>query len=227
MVCTPKWLRIVNRRESVYRSIVRARAMLDAYDALLGRYIKSAKTDAHYSRLNCDRAEILGAALEANYLAGPQAYPVDNRKLSNVVDAIADLDLDHLEFPARLEELVECGILPHLPASPYSTGEYLGKLPPTAQPGDIFYMPIPTYKMCLLPEPGHNEGELLLIFDKAYECNDVLLDADGLAKGMYGDYTKYLKAEQYHNICYILGNDRDEAEKDKIKDRSLLAPNRD
>lgn len=185
---------------------------------MLDRCLQAPSHLDHSTSLNVARSEVIVTAMNAFFQCGPQAYPADNAELSEMVDGIPDLELDHLEWPAHLDELVDCGILHHLPASPYETGAYLSQLPEAAQPGDVFYMAIPIYQRCLLPKPGRNEGELLLIFDRAYEGNRFLLDADGLAEGMYGDHSKYFKAEQYNNICYILGNDRDEAEKGKIKD---------
>jgi hypothetical protein len=196
--------------------------LLQAYDTILTRIRKAPKEDREYSVLNHGRSEILVHAINAFMFAGPISYPASAEELSEVLDLLAVDpvtygELNHLQFPDSLQQLVDCGILSHLPASPYGTGSYLSELPAQGSPGDVCYMPIPVYKRCWNLEPGLNEGELLLIFDKAYESNRGLLDAEGLAEGCYGDFTKYFKAAEYDNICYILLNDRDEAEKQRIR----------
>lgn len=64
-------------------------------------------------------------------------------------------------------------------------------------------MPVRVFKHCLTAVPGQYEGELLIIFDKAYKGNS-LVDARELAEDCYRGYTKFFHEQQYDNICYLL-----------------------
>lgn len=107
----------------MFRRVVGARAALHAYDSILARISQCPKEDREYSALYHSRGEILSRALSAFLFAGPIAYPANDEQLSRTLDLLAVDpatygELDHLQYPGSLEQLVDCGLLPHLPASP-------------------------------------------------------------------------------------------------------------
>lgn len=196
-------------RDNVYFNIIIARNALETYETINENIHAMGTVPESVSWVNQLRGEIFAHAVSAYLFGGALTYPADSDELLVFLDSIPPPGLKVMEFPKSLESLVACGILPHLPESPYSSGSYFQSLPEDPEPGDIYYSPIAVEKGNLFPDPGHNEGSILAIFDLEYEFNQYVLSENQLKEMFFGDLDKFLPRGVYNTICFIDGSDPD------------------
>jgi hypothetical protein len=197
----------INRRDSALHNIIEARSRLAAYELELALARQFPTIPEHLTLLNQVRGEILWIAASAYYLAGPRDYPQDPQELAAMLDGLTIEELDHLQWPQSLQALVDCGILPHLPASPHATGAYLSALPEQPQPGDVYYEARATTKDYLVPAGGL-ESCILVVFDQHTAFNsDDLYDDTSLQEEYPSDVTLYIPPGKYDTICCVNGQD--------------------
>jgi len=201
-------------RGSVYYNVLYARSELKAYDemiALNADFInRFGDTGYALTNLNIMRGEILKFAISAYFFSGMRDYPTDNGDLMDMLDSLQPVDYYTMQVPATLDDLVKCGILDHLPASPYTTGSYLYNLPDTPTAGDVYYLPFTVSREnSFLNEPGLFESNVLIIFDTNYGFNGKLLSDEQMDDEFPGDLSKFIPRGKYNTVCYIYGSDPD------------------
>ncbi len=198
--------RLVRRDGAVY-SVLDARAKLEAYDQLLALAEAYPGIPDSSTLYNCLRSEILSAALQAYFYAGPIQYPAAPEELMAVLDSLPPEQLGIWIWPAGLQGLVDCGIIPHLPASPYPGGAYLSELPSVPQPGDVYYKAWAPAIAQFHPL-GSLENGLLVVFDGHTPFNQGrLYTPEQLAESYLGDLTTQFPLDRFDTVCFLMGTE--------------------
>lgn len=195
--------KLLSRRDSTYQAVLHARHLLAAHDVALDMLALHGATDGGIEALNEQRGEILSHAMSAYFFAGYHDYPADDRALMEMLTGL-DLDtFDNLTWPVSLDVLVECGILPHLPRSPYEDSRFLSSLPEEPRPGDVFYMPLAAKTGFWKLEAGLYEGDILVIFGKAHDFSSFLSDEQIAIE--HPGIAHLIPAGMYTTISYVYG----------------------
>jgi hypothetical protein len=162
-------------RYAAYAEVLQARGQLRYYDEMLSYYL--ANRDEHWQLalvLNRMRGDIIYHAIGAYIWAGPIDYPADPAELLDrlMQDRYQKLCLLN---PPSLQALVDTGILPHLPASPYPFEAWVDTFPAEpVQPGTVYYKPLPTpgEHGNIYDDPSLFENYALFVFDMAQDGDD-------------------------------------------------------
>jgi hypothetical protein len=184
---------------------LRARAELGVYDELLATIPLDQRDAGLISVLNSLRDSIIERAIDCYFTAGPIVLPAENDQVNAVLRANID-KMGENAFPPTLDDLVKCGIIPHLPASPYAGGDWLAAAP-TADPppGSVLY---------LAWSPQHPVWH----FDPALECRLLVIfgDADPNlvmsqkeAQEHFGGALSKTLPYFPNNVKYLCGQDGD------------------
>jgi hypothetical protein len=205
--CMDEPTKRVVRRDGTAYSVLDARARLVAYDQLLELAQAYPPIPDVQTLYNCMRGEILTSAMQAYLYAGPVKYPADPAELMAVLDSRTLDQIGLWVWPSSLQELVDCGILPHLPASPYPDGQYLTELPDAPRPGDLYYKAWAPARAHFHPA-GSLECGLLVVFDNRTPFNSGrLYTPEQLAATYIGDLTAQFALDRYDMVCLLMGTD--------------------
>jgi hypothetical protein len=160
-----QWL----QRYSAFREAYKARCQLEYYDDLLELYRQDQETHWPLAEtLNDMRGDVINNALCAYLWVGPTEFPLGTSELLDGLLANKDQPLWY-QYPPTLQDLVDVGIIDHLPASPYPGEAYIDTFPDgPIQPGTVYYKPLPAIgeRGVLFDEPGKLENMALFIFDR-------------------------------------------------------------
>ena len=164
-----KNIEIKNRSEAL-GAILRARAELEVYDRLMAVKPADQRDSGLLFELNDLRYSIIKKAIDAYIRTGPVTLPAEDDKL------FAALSSDNVEigmnaWPPNLDTVVQSGIISHLPASPYPSGEWLTTAPTAdPQPGSVLYLAWSPQRLVWHDEPAL-ECNLLVVFGEADPMN--------------------------------------------------------
>lgn len=153
------------RLSSVFDNAMRARANLAAYDTMLQVFRAGGRKDTNLAAvLNKNRGDILWDAISSYYFTGPMKYAEDPQELYAALHN-PKVSFFFLQCPPSLNTLVQLGILPHLPESPYPDAPWLDKVPQGAvAPGAVLYYVFPIKREYLSGVPNALEGYILAVY---------------------------------------------------------------
>jgi hypothetical protein len=195
---------ITNRSEAL-GAILRARAELDVYDRLMAVKPADQRDSGLLFELNDLRFSILKKAIDAYIRTGPVTLPAEDDELFAALSA-EDVEIGMHAWPSALDDVVKSGIISHLPASPYSSGEWLTAAPTAdPQPGSVLYLAWSPRKLVWHDEPAL-ECNLLVVFGETDPSN--ALTKEQAQEYFLGDL---LKTMPYFpsNVKYLSGVDYD------------------
>jgi hypothetical protein len=196
----------LTRRSEVLASVLHARAELSTYDKLMAVKPEASRDSGLIFSLNKLRYSILEQANSAYFFAGPTNLPAEDERVYAALCA-DNLDMFHMAWPPALSDLVKFGYLPHLPESPYATGEWLTAAP-TADPppGSVLYMAWAPQHLVFNTKPALECFVLAVFNDK--ESGTRVLSKDDAASQFIGDVSKTLPYFPT-NMIYFGGQDYD------------------
>lgn len=196
----------LTRRSSVLGFVLQARAELGAYDKLMAVMPAASRDPGLIYSLNHLRYSILEEANSAFFFAGPTNLPAEDEKVYAALCA-ENLDMFYMAMPATLDDLVKYGYLPHLPESPYATGEWLSAAPAADPPaGSVLYKAWTPKKPVFNTGPAL-ENFLLVVFNNK-EPGAHSLTKEDAADEFIGDISQTLPYFPA-NVQYLGGQDYD------------------
>jgi hypothetical protein len=196
----------LTRRSEVLASVLHARAELNVYDKLMAVKPEASRDSGLIFSLNKLRYSILEEANSAYFFAGPTNLPAEDEQVYSALCA-ENLDMFHMAWTPALDDLVKFGYLPHLPASPYATGEWL-TAPPTTDPppGSVLYMAWAPKNLAFNFKPALECFVLAVFNDKEFGTR--VLSKDEADEQFIGDVSKTLPYFPT-NVIYFGGQDYD------------------
>jgi hypothetical protein len=181
-----------------------ARSELVDYDRLLATVPVSDRDPSFMMAMTQKRFDLLSSALSAYYVLGPVTLTSDSGQELYAQLSGEKLEYECFSMPATVDDLVQYGYLPHLPASPYPQGSWLTSAPlAIPEPGSMLYIPIPSKMPYLGGVAGLNEGWLLVAYGRD---KDDVLSEKRVRQSFYGDLDAILPVIPTTALC-ILGQD--------------------